>query len=524
MDVIEMDAASHTGVDNMRELIESARYRPTSARFKLYIIDEVHMLSSSAFNALLKTLEEPPEHVKFVLATTEIRKVPVTVLSRCQRFDLKRLDRETLTAHLINIAEKENAKVDDTAMAMLVRAADGSVRDGLSLLDQAIALGDGEADGTVAAEAVRDMLGLADQARILDLFDLLMAGKIAEALTLAGELYRSGADPVVIVQDLLDLSHWLTRLKIVPDAAEGLAVSEAERERGAAMAAKLAMPALARAWQMLLKGLGEVQAAHAPLIALEMALVRLAYSAELPTPGAIVEALQDGKDAPAATAPTQSTSAQSAPAQSAPEKSAPSQSPPPRATAPDPPKAVASGGGGEAQPALIVESENPAPEPEHQLVPQTEAALPDPDAADSEPPDPRSFEEVVALFQVQREAMLYAHLKKHVHLVNFAPQRIEFRTTPAAPETLANRVGSLLTEWTGTRWVVSVSQEEGAPTLAEQEAAADAARREKAASHPLVRAALDAFPGAAIASVRAIPEAAPPEANATEPTNEDDQA
>jgi len=514
MDVIEMDAASHTGVDNMRELIESARYRPTSARFKLYIIDEVHMLSSSAFNALLKTLEEPPEHVKFVLATTEIRKVPVTVLSRCQRFDLKRLDRETLTAHLTNIAGKENAKVDDAAMAMLVRAADGSVRDGLSLLDQAIALGDGSDGGTVTAMAVRDMLGLADQARILDLFDLLMAGKIAEALALAGELYRSGADPVVIVQDLLDLSHWLTRLKIVPDAAEGLAVSDAERERGMAMAEKLAMPALARAWQMLLKGLAEVQAAHAPLTALEMALIRLAYAAELPTPGAIVEALQDGKDA--AAAPAQA-------AQVAPAQTAPAQSPPPRTTTPDPPKAVATGGG-EAQPAMIVESENPAPEPQLQSMPQPEAALPAPGAADAPPPDPRSFEEVVALFQASREAMLFAHLKKNVHLVNFAPQRIEFRPTPAAPETLANRVGSLLTEWTGKRWVMSVSREEGAPTLAEQEEAADAARREKAASHPLVRAALDAFPGAAIASVRALPDAAPPADATTDPINEDDPA
>jgi DNA polymerase III subunit gamma/tau len=509
MDVIEMDAASHTGVDNMRELIESARYRPTSARYKLYIIDEVHMLSASAFNALLKTLEEPPEHVKFVLATTEIRKVPVTVLSRCQRFDLKRLDRETLTAHLTSIAGKENAKVEEAAMAMIVRAADGSVRDGLSLLDQAIALGDGTKDGTVTAEAVRDMLGLADQARILDLFDLLMAGKIAEGLALAGELYRSGADPVVIVQDLLDISHWLTRLKIVPEAAEGLAVSEAERERGAAMAEKLAMPALARAWQMLLKGLAEVQAAHTPLTALEMALVRLAYAAELPTPGAIVEALQDGKDAPAPSTQT---------------RSAPRQTSAPAPAAPPPPKAMAAGGG-EAQPALLVESENPEP------MPAPEAALPRSAPADRPPPDPRSFEEVVALFQASREAMLYAHLKKNVHLVNFAPQRIEFRPTPAAPETLANRVGSLLSEWTGKRWVVSVSREPGAPTLAEREEAEDAARRERAARHPLVRAALDTFPGAAIASVRALsesasaaasPEAAPDDAAPIDP--EDDEA
>jgi DNA polymerase-3 subunit gamma/tau len=502
MDVIEMDAASHTGVDNMRELIESARYRPTSARFKLYIIDEVHMLSASAFNALLKTLEEPPEHVKFVLATTEIRKVPVTVLSRCQRFDLKRLDRETLTAHLGAIAGKEKAAVEDAAMAMIVRAADGSVRDGLSLLDQAIALGDLDAGGAVTADSVRDMLGLADQARILDLFDLLMGGKIAEALTLAGELYRAGADPVVIVQDLLDLSHWLTRLKIVPQAAEGLAVSEAERERAAAMAAKLAMPALARAWQMLLKGLAEVQTAHAPLTALEMALVRLAYAAELPTPGEIVETLAG--DA-AGSAP--------GPAPQAPKADAP-----PRPAAPEPPKTrAAAGGGGKAQPALMVESEIPAPEP----TPPTEAALPEPAAADPPPPDPRSFEEVVALFQASREAMLFAQLKKNVHLVSFAPQRIEFRPAQGAPETLANRIGSLLTEWTGQRWVVAVSGEEGAPTLAEAEAAAAAARHEKAAGHPLVRAVLDSFPGAAIEAVRDLPKptAAPEPQDGGDTTN-----
>ncbi|HUT48265.1 MAG TPA: DNA polymerase III subunit gamma/tau [Alphaproteobacteria bacterium] len=519
MDVIEMDAASHTGVDNMRELIESARYRPTSARFKLYIIDEVHMLSASAFNALLKTLEEPPEHVKFVLATTEIRKVPVTVLSRCQRFDLKRLDRETLTAHLANIAEKENADIEDAAMAMIVRAADGSVRDGLSLLDQAIALGDnkagGAAGGKVTGDAVRGMLGLADQARILDLFDLLIGGKIADALALAGELYRSGADPVVIVQDLLDLSHWLTRLKIVPDAAEGLAVSEAERDRATAMAGKLAMPALARAWQMLLKGLAEVQTAHAPLTALEMALVRLAYAAELPTPGAIVEALESEK-----LAPGQST--QSQPAKPA--------DPPARIAAPpEPPRAVAAAGRGEPRPALVVETENPAPETAPEPAPPGEAALPDPLAADVAPPDPRSFDEVVALFQASREAMLFAHLKKHVHLVRFAPQRIEFRPADGAPETLANRIGSLLTEWTGQRWVVSVSQDEGAPTLAEQEAATDAARRRKAASHPLVKAALEAFPGAAIEAVRTLPEASAPPPDGAPPADadtidEDDEA
>jgi len=534
MDVIEMDAASHTGVDNMRELIESARYRPTSARFKLYIIDEVHMLSASAFNALLKTLEEPPEHVKFVLATTEIRKVPVTVLSRCQRFDLKRLDHETLTAHLTNVAGQEKAAVDEGAMAMIVRAADGSVRDGLSLLDQAIALGDHEGSdtgGSVAAETVRDMLGLADQARILDLFDLLMGGKIAEALALAGELYRSGADPVVIVQDLLDLSHWLTRLKIVSEAAEGLAVSEAERARAAEMAGKLAMPALSRVWQMLLKGLAEVQTAHAPLTALEMALIRLAYAAELPTPGEIVAALGDDKseDSASETEPASALAPKPAETQTAAPPSpatppTPISPTPPSPTPPSPTPAIkAAAGGGESRPAPMLESENPDPDAQpralHETPPELGEVTPEPATiAPIEPPapsetpapattlpNPGSFTDVVELFRSKREATLYGELKTRVHLVSFAAGRIEIRPTEGASETLANRIGSLLTEWTGTRWVVSVSREPGDPTLSEQEAAADAARREKAAQHPLVRAALDTFPGARIEAVRDLP-------------------
>src|SRR5690606_38326005 len=288
VDIIEMDAASRTGVEDMRELIEGVRYKPVNARFKVYIIDEVHMLSKSAFNALLKTLEEPPEHVKFVFATTEIRKVPVTVLSRCQRFDLRRLDQQLLATHLGAIAAKEGAKVAPEALAMLARAADGSVRDGMSLLDQAIAHG---VDGAVDAEVVRAMLGLADRGLILDLFDLVMRGDIKGALGQIAEMYRAGADPVVVVQDLLDLTHWMTRLKIVPDAAEGLAVSEAERGRASDMAGRLPMAALTRAWQMLLKGLAEVQSAPQPLAALEMVLVRLAYAAELPAPADLVKAL-----------------------------------------------------------------------------------------------------------------------------------------------------------------------------------------------------------------------------------------
>nr|WP_051548023.1 DNA polymerase III subunit gamma/tau [Sneathiella glossodoripedis] len=279
-DVLEMDAASRTGVDDIRELIDGVRYLPINARYKIYIIDEVHMLSKNAFNALLKTLEEPPEHVKFIFATTEIRKIPITVLSRCQRFDLKRVDADTLKDYFSKIAEKENASVDEDALALIARAAEGSVRDGLSLLDQAIAHG----DGTVTAEQARDMLGLADRTRMLDLLEFIFAGNVAEALGILRNQYDRGADPVVIIQDLLELTHWLTTIKVTPDSASTAALGSSDIERAGAMAGKLNMPVLARAWQMLLKGLEEVRQAPMAIAAAEMVLIRLAFASDLPSP------------------------------------------------------------------------------------------------------------------------------------------------------------------------------------------------------------------------------------------------
>lgn len=278
MDVIEMDAASRTGVDEIRELLDGTRYRPTSARYKIYIIDEVHMLSRNAFNALLKTLEEPPEHVRFVFATTEIRKVPVTVLSRCQRFDLRRIDADLLVAHLGDIARREGADASATALHLIARAADGSVRDGLSLLDQAIAHG----EGTVEEDDVRRMLGLADRSVTFDLLDAAIRGNAAAALDLLAAQYRAGADPVEILTDLLELTHWLTRIKVVPDCVDAAGVPEAERVRGRSMAERLAMGEASRLWQMLLKGLGETRAAPSPVQAAEMVLIRIAYAARLP--------------------------------------------------------------------------------------------------------------------------------------------------------------------------------------------------------------------------------------------------
>ncbi|MCH7931999.1 MAG: DNA polymerase III subunit gamma/tau, partial [Proteobacteria bacterium] len=290
VDVLEMDAASRTKVEEMREVLDGVHYRPVSARYKVYIIDEVHMLSRHAFNALLKTLEEPPPHVTFIFATTEVRKVPMTVLSRCQRFDLRRVDAELLLRHLGDIAGKEAVTASEGALALIARAADGSVRDALSMLDQAISHCQGEIDEA----SVRDMLGLADRAQVFDLFEAVMAGEVKAAFDELARQYEAGVDPLVVVQDLLELTHWLTRVKLAPGAAKSITVAELERRRGTELAERLSLAELTRAWQMLLKGLEETRTAPEPLAAVEMVLVRLAYVADLPTPGELVKAIRDG--------------------------------------------------------------------------------------------------------------------------------------------------------------------------------------------------------------------------------------
>ena len=479
VDVIEMDAASRTGVDDIRELIEGVRYHPIAARNKVYIIDEVHMLSKPAFNALLKTLEEPPEHVHFVFATTEARKVPVTVLSRCQRFDLRRVSGEELTQYFQEIAEKESVKIDEEALALISHAADGSVRDGLSLLDQAITLG----DGSISSALVRDMLGLADRTQIFDLFDHVIAGRIADALDQFARMYRDGVDPVTVMQDLLELTHWLTRLSIVPDVAKAPGTPEAERTRGLEMAKALSISVLSRVWQMLLKGLGEVQTAPSPRQAGEMVLIRLAYVAELPTPAELIaESRAAGErdvvadkgdlfaavDEPPTAATPQAESVQS----------------------------VSSG----PQAALAMPLHDPAADAVDPVV--TEPGQSPPTGS------LESFEDVVALFSEHREVLLRAQLHNNVHLVRFEPGRLELRPDEHAQPNLANRVSSLLSEWTDSRWVVTISAEQGAPTLAEQEKLADQERWDAATRHPMVQAVTDAFPGAKITRVTGLADAA----------------
>lgn len=454
VDVVEIDAASNTGVDNVREIIETTRYNPTSARFKIYIVDEVHMLTKQAFNALLKTLEEPPERVKFIFATTEIRKVPTTVLSRCQRFDLRRVDVEPLTQHFKNIIEKENLKAEDDALRLIARAADGSVRDGLSLLDQAIAHG----GGNVTADFVRAMIGLADRAAVFDLFEKLMNGDIKSALDLFNAQYDLGAEPLVVLQDLLDLTHWLTRAKIAPELADDPSMASAERERGAEMAKKLSMPVLTRTWQMLLKGINETVYAPSAKQAAEMLLIRLAYAAELPPPAEIIGSLGSAKTAPAPMTTTGTSSFSNAP------------------------KAQSDWGGIRA---AVGASSAPVPE----SLPKTQPKL-------------SSFADVVAYAYKQNEMMLAFNLENYASIVRFEFGCIEFYPLEKAPLNLANQLAEKLNEWTGKRWLVSVVNKPGGMTLAQEAKKNEENLRKKMSVHPLVSAVIKTFPGAHLESVR----------------------
>ncbi|HJS46092.1 MAG TPA: DNA polymerase III subunit gamma/tau [Rhizomicrobium sp.] len=454
VDVQEMDAASRTGIDDIREIIEGVRYAPVAARYKVYIIDEVHMLSKQAFNGLLKTLEEPPPHVKFVFATTEIRKVPVTVLSRCQRFDLRRIDSAELAAYLASLAEKEKVGIEEGALALIARAAEGSARDSLSLLDQAIAHrgGSGGEGEMITADTVRQMLGLADRGRVLDIFEKLMTGKVSEALTDLSGLYDAGADPLAVMQDLLETTHFLTRVKVAPAAQGFFDGGSGEAKRAADLAAKLSVAALTRTWQILLKGLFEVRDATRPISACEMALIRLAYAAELPPTDRLVKDLLENP-------------------------------PVPRPSSPPPPA-----GGGTRATARVGEGG----------VAMRSMAQPAPESAPTA--SIRNLEDIVALCEPRSE--LRVNLEHNVHLVHLEPGRIEIRPTARAPRTLANDLQTKLRAATGERWTVSIASQGGAPTLAEQKQAAKSARFEAVAQEPMVRAVLDRFPGAEIVAVR----------------------
>ncbi|MEP0260826.1 DNA polymerase III subunit gamma/tau [Sulfitobacter sp.] len=461
VDVMEMDAASNTGVANIREIIDSVHYRAASARYKVYIIDEVHMLSTGAFNALLKTLEEPPEHVKFIFATTEIRKVPVTVLSRCQRFDLRRIEPEVMIALLRKIATAEGAEITDDALALITRAAEGSARDATSLLDQAISHGAGE----TGAEQVRAMLGLADRGRVLDLFDMVLRGDAGAALTELSAQYADGADPMAVLRDLAEITHWVSVVKITPDAAEDPTIAPEERARGQQMAETLPMRVLTRLWQMLLKALDEVAAAPNAMMAAEMAVIRLTHVADLPSPEELVRKLQNS-------------------------------SPPPA------PAGGGGGGNGAAQGSTGAQAvhhaqqrmaSNPGPQG------QTTALAQDLDAALARFP---TFEHVVELIRVNRDVKLLVEVETCLQLAAYQPGRIEFVPTDDAPRDLAQRLGQKLQLWTGNRWAVSLVNEGGAETIAQIRDARELALKKQAQEHPMMQAVLAQFPKARITAIR----------------------
>lgn len=485
VDVMEMDAASNTGVANIREIIDSVHYRAASARYKVYIIDEVHMLSTGAFNALLKTLEEPPEHVKFIFATTEIRKVPVTVLSRCQRFDLRRIEPEVMIALLDKIAKAEGAEVAQDAYALITRAAEGSVRDALSLLDQAISHGAGE----TTADQVRAMLGLADRGRVLDLFDMILKGDAAGALTELSAQYADGADPMAVLRDLAEITHWTSVVKITPDAAEDPTISPEERDRGKQMAEALPMRVLTRLWQMLLKALDEVASAPNAMMAAEMAIIRLTHVADLPSPEELVRKLGN-------------------------------QTPPPAMPGPS------DGGNAPSTGAQAVQQAQTRMAAQPTAAGQTTALAQDIDAALARFP---TFDHVVELIRANRDVKLLVEVETTLRLSAYQPGRIEFVPTDKAPRDLAQRLGHRLQGWTGNRWAVTVVNEGGGETIAEVRDAKDLALKAEAQAHPLMQAVLAKFPQAKITAIRtaeqiaaeAVEEALPEVEDEWDPFEED---
>ena len=447
MDVMELDAASHTGVNDIRDILESVRYGPVEARYKVYVLDEVHMLSNQAFNALLKTLEEPPPHAKFIFATTEIRKVPVTILSRCQRFDLRRVEPEVLVSHLERISGREGMTIESDALALIARAAEGSVRDGLSLLDQALV--QGERGETVKTETVRDMLGLADRSQTIALFESIMAGRTPEALENFRTLYGYGADPVQVTNDLLEHCHAASVAKMLGPNATRLPNDQAQKL--AALGAALSAGTLSRVWQMLLKALDEVRRAPSPADAVEMAIVRLAYAADLPGPEEALKALRDGD-------PTAGGGGAG------------------------PRGGGGGGGGGGGASAQLAVRQAVAP------------AL----------PDPQTFEATVALIGEKREISLQMDVQRYVKPVAFKPGAITYESAPGAPFDLARRLASRLKEWTGRTWLIAANGQGGGETLIEGERRGRAEERAAVEADPFVMAVLEAFPGSVLGEIRTL--------------------
>lgn len=530
-DVLEMDAASRTGVDDVREIIEAARFRPMQARMKVFVIDEVHMLSRNAFNALLKTLEEPPAQVTFIFATTELRKVPVTVLSRCQRFDLQRVPQAMLAEHFARIARKEGAELEEGALALIARAADGSVRDGLSLLDQAIA------QGASDTASVADMLGLADRGMVFDLLEAALHGQVAPVLEIAGRAYARGADLGVLLTDLMDVLHLLSRIKALPELRDGPELPEMEKVRGGAIVDHVGVTVLGRAWQLLLKGLAEVEAAPDRQQAAEMVLIRLCHASLLPTPDRLIRQMQEasssgaiqteGRSGPQGNAASSAAhGGGTAPAGGV--SSSVSRSSVPRGQEGSGPSAFVQGAGTMAGGSDVVRQgstvlkpqlDGPAPEPVParqplRLATENGTAVsardegPGPDdggAGEAIPPMPRSWRELVALVGQQKEARLHGTLRHLGHVVEFEPPRLVLRLAENDRDQKRQAfraLTALLDRLYPGRWQVVASEEQGEPTLDEQGAEIIALHQDKARQHPLVRAIMQRFPHAQIGEVR----------------------
>ncbi len=512
IDILEMDAATHTGIDDIREIVDSVRYAPTSARYKVYIIDEVHMLSEKAFNGLLKTLEEPPPQTLFIFATTEVRKVPITVLSRCQRFDLRRIEADVLARYFKAISEREKVEIEDSALALISRAAEGSARDGLSLLDQAIALSGGD---QITTEQVQDMLGLADRKRVLDLYEQMLRGQVPEALHSLGDLHERGAEPEAVVQDLLEISHWLTRLKVAGGKESDLGAQPWDAERGRVMAGELSIAVLSRAWQMLLKGLDDLRIAPSPLLAAEMLIIRLAHAADLPSAEAMLAMLNGsgttggGGVADGSMGDADGTSkAVAAPVarEATPASETTTVSPPPPAV--EVPKAIAA----TSEPQNILPPpqkavNGAAPDPSLSHVNGNHQTALTPDLARSSsgdaPRTPRTFGEVVELFRANKKPLLHGWLHGRAKLVAFEPGKIELERGDQLLADRRQEMAGLLRSWTSEPWQVIESDREGALSLTDQEAEKKQLRMAELAGDPRIKPVLETFPGARIVDVQA---------------------
>lgn len=483
-DIIELDAASHTGVDDMRELIDGVRYAPVSARYKIYIIDEVHMLSKAAFNALLKTLEEPPENTIFMFATTEVRKVPVTILSRCQRFDLRRIDLPTLATHYQKICDLEKVTIDEEAIHLIARAADGSVRDGLSLLDQAMSQA---TDKTITAEMVSAMLGQADRAMIIELFEAMMGGEAQHSLTILQNLYKAGAEAKIILDDLLNFTHLLTRMKMVPELLTSDSLSSVEKDKGEEFSKILSVPVLTRVWQMLLKGVQELQTAPQPMKALEMVIIRVIYSADHPPLHRLVEQASSQEERPIEAKKKSPDSKQV-------KKTAPTPSPVAVSTQQQHRKPISTQ-------TAIQTKKKPEIEPEKEVEPAPVAKKKN-NSLDSL----TSLEDIVALCYEKGEVLLGSEIHARVRLVTLQPKRLEFNPMPGTSKDLAQRLRQYLTQWTGQQWFISISNQEGQPTLSEQKALAEKKEMDIVQNHPIIQKLAQKLPPFEIVSINDLNE------------------